>query len=133
MILSTFSTNDLSIDNYRNKCDWIITKWTLWDNPTPGLAATLTIPITQQIASWKVDFGFNKEFSKINFFQALSEETEGSSFSVSNHSWSGKKEPGDKIKFSLLGDYKQGSLEGEAIMVTSISINGGLMCSNIES
>ena len=111
-------------------CDQIITKWTLWASPSPGLAATLKVPVTQQISSWKVEFAFNKQFTKINFFKAASEEKEGSVFSVTNQSWSGKKVPGDVISFSMLGDYEQGNAS-EPIMITDISINGGLLCSNV--
>ena len=88
-------------------CEKIITKWTLWASPGHGLAATLKVPVTEQIQSWKINFALNKNFTKLNFFRALTEDKEGSIFSVSNQSWSGKKEPGDLISFSMLGDYEQ--------------------------
>ena len=48
-------------------------QWTLWDDPSPGLAATLHVPVTEDISSWGVSFEFNKEFTNIDFFNGLTE------------------------------------------------------------
>ena len=84
-----------------------------------------------QMKSWKVNFAFNKNFTKLNFFQATSEDKEGTIFSVTNQTWSGKKGPGDLIKFSMLGDYEQGDAS-ESIMIAGISLNGATLCSNVQ-
>merc|ERR1711936_52484 len=109
-------------------CEEIITKWTMWDDPSPGLAATLKVPVTEEITSWGVNFNFNKEFTNIDFFNGLSEAHSGHSFNVTNEDWSGTKHPGDLISFSLLEDYEMGE-QGE-ITITDIGLNGNELCSN---
>merc|ERR1711970_806125 len=79
-------------------CSSIITKWTVWEG---GLASTLHVPVTNTIHHWNVSLSFNKEFTNINFYNGLSDLTAGSSFYVYNEDWSGDKEPGDIIGFSL--------------------------------
>ena len=56
------------------KCEKLIKKWTLW---TGGLAATLKVPVERDIESWNVVVDFNKHFTKLNFFNALSNSTTG--------------------------------------------------------
>merc|ERR1719198_1635291 len=56
---------------------------------------------------WEVKVEFNKNFSKINFFNGLTQANSGNEFLIANEAWSGKKNAGDHIKFSLLGDYEQ--------------------------
>lgn len=104
-----------------------ITKWTLWESPGPGLAATVHVPVTQEIFSWGIELEFNKEFSKLQFFNGLSQVTEGSVFNVTNESWSGHKQPGDIIAFSLLGDYVMGEV-AEDIDILRIGFNGNQLC-----
>merc|ERR1712189_32106 len=89
--------------------DEIITKWTLWDDPSNGLAATIKVPVTEEINRWGVNFHFNKLFSNIDFLNGLSEINSGHSFNVTNEAWSGIKHPGDLISFGMLGDYEQGN------------------------
>ncbi|XP_023334065.1 uncharacterized protein LOC111705670 isoform X3 [Eurytemora carolleeae] len=78
-----------------------VKKWTLWASPGTGLAATITVPVTQV--------------------------SEGSVFQVSNESWSGRKKAGDTIAFSLLGDCKNDNAE-TPIALTSILFNGVDLC-----
>ena len=52
----------------------------------------------------------------------------GSSFNITNESWSGNKHPGDIIAFSMLGDYTQGAEED--ITITDIALNGVILCTN---
>ena len=70
---------------------------------------------------------FNKDFSKLNFFNAVSNTREGSSFELSNESWSGKKKVGDHIKISLLGDY-QDTEGSQPVTLNTIVLNGDVMC-----
>ena len=112
-------------------CEELITKWTLWSDPRPGLAAKLKVPVTEKITSWAVDFQFNKKFTKLDFFNsAKSDDKDGAMFSVVNEEWSGKKEAGDYIKFAMLGDYEEE--ESEPIEIVFISLNGVVLCGNME-
>ena len=79
------------------------------------------------IESWTVVVEFNKRFTKLNYFNALSEASTGSVFQLSNESWSGKKKAGDHIKFSLLGDYEDIE-ESEPVSVNKIVLNDQTMC-----
>merc|ERR1739838_202638 len=102
-------------------------KWTLWSDPVPGLAAKLKVPVKENISTWAVEFQFNKSFQKLNFFNsAKSEDVTGSTFSVVNEEWSGKKEAGDYIKFAMLGDYKQD--DEENLQILYISLNNVILC-----
>ena len=56
-------------------CKFLIKKWTLWD--PSGLAATLKIPVEDDISSWKVVVSFNKHFSKLSFFNTRSDSATG--------------------------------------------------------
>ena len=56
------------------KCEKLIKKWTLW---TGGLAATLKVLVERNIESWNIVVDFNKHFTKLNFFNALSNSTTG--------------------------------------------------------
>ena len=122
-----------------------ILQWTLWDDPSPGLAATIHVPVTEELHGWGVSFVFNKEFTNLNFFNGLTEVVgsilkyflssdlvlqvnTGHSFNVTNESWSGNKHPGDTIAFSMLGDYEQGG--AEEIIITDIALNGLVLCTN---
>ena len=123
------------------ECEPLIKKWTLWDG---GLAATLKIPVPRDISSWNVQVRFNKHFSKLSFFNALSDVSEGewillsiqknlllltgSDFSLNNESWSGNKKEGDVIAFSLLGDYVDQDPE-DPIMINYVSLNDQVYCS----
>ena len=110
-------------------CEELITKWTLWSDPLPGLAAKLKVPVAEKITSWVVDFQFNKKFTKLDFFNsAKSDDKEGAMFSVVNEEWSGKKEAGDYIKFAMLGDYEEE--ESGPIEIVFISLNGEILCGN---
>eukprot|EP00091_Calanus_sinicus_P023144 TRINITY_DN7680_c0_g1_i1.p1 TRINITY_DN7680_c0_g1~~TRINITY_DN7680_c0_g1_i1.p1 ORF type:complete len:137 (-),score=37.97 TRINITY_DN7680_c0_g1_i1:80-490(-) len=110
-------------------CEELITKWTLWSDPHPGLAAKLKVPVTEKITSWAVDFRFNKKFTKLDFFNsAKSADKDGAMFSVVNEEWSGKKEAGDYIKFAMLGDYVEE--DSEPIEIDFISLNGNILCGN---
>jgi len=100
-----------------------VTKWTLWDG---GLAATVQVPVTQDVAGWVVGLELNKQFSKIQFFNGLTKESAGASFNVTNEPWSGHKKQGDKIKFSLLGDYQDDS--EDSINISQITLNGATLC-----
>merc|ERR1712227_937098 len=103
-------------------CKSVVTKWTLWTSPGPGLAATINVPVEEELDRWEVKVLFNKNFSKLNFFNGLSEAMSGNEFSVVNEAWSGVKHPGDHIKFSLLGDFDQ---EGdEPIQVLRVTLQG---------
>jgi len=108
-------------------CELLITKWTKWSNPGPGLAATIDLPVLRDIESWKIVLDFNKNFSKLNFFNAVSKSSSGSRYELSNESWSGKKKAGDHIKFSLLGDYEEGE-GGHQVAVNTITLNDDVMC-----
>jgi len=103
-------------------CESVVTKWTLWTSPGPGLAATIKVPVEEELEGWEVKVEFNKNFSKLNFFNGLSEAKTGKEFLVVNEAWSGVKHPGDYIKFSLLGDYNQEG--GEAIQVVRVALQG---------
>eukprot|EP00092_Neocalanus_flemingeri_P035101 GFUD01038199.1.p1 GENE.GFUD01038199.1~~GFUD01038199.1.p1 ORF type:complete len:150 (+),score=48.14 GFUD01038199.1:42-452(+) len=109
-------------------CEQIVTKWTLWTEPSPGLAATLKVPVTQEVTAWGVSFTFNKEFSNLDFFNGVTEDHAGHSFNVTNEDWSGNKHTGDLISFSMLGDYKQGNEED--LVITDIGLNGIILCTN---
>merc|ERR1711936_662425 len=78
-------------------CEEIVTKWTMWDDPSPGLAATIHVPVTEELHGWGVSFVFNKEFTNLDFFNGLTEVNAGHSFNVTNEDWSGNKNPGDII------------------------------------
>ncbi|XP_023334064.1 uncharacterized protein LOC111705670 isoform X2 [Eurytemora carolleeae] len=104
-----------------------VKKWTLWASPGTGLAATITVPVTQDEDGWVVELNFNKNFTKLQFFNGLTEVSEGSVFQVSNESWSGRKKAGDTIAFSLLGDCKNDNAE-TPIALTSILFNGVDLC-----
>ena len=70
-------------------------QWTLWTSPGPGLAATIDVryifkdnwlslttllwkvPVEEELDGWEVEVKFNKNFSKINFFNGLSEVRTG--------------------------------------------------------
>ena len=109
-----------------------------------GLAATLKITVPRDISSWNVQVRFNKHFSKLSFFNALSDVSEGewillsiqknlllltgSDFSLNNESWSGNKKEGDVIAFSLLGDYVDQDPE-DPIMINYVSLNDQVYCS----
>ena len=123
-------------------CELLITKWTKWSNPGPGtspfsrirsykisagLAATIDLPVLRDIESWTIVLDFNKNFSKLNFFNAVSKSSSGSRYELSNESWSGKKKAGDHIKFSLLGDYEEGE-GGHQVAVNTITLNDDVMC-----
>merc|ERR1712088_409928 len=103
-------------------CKTVVTKWTLWTSPGPGLAATIDVPVEEELDGWEVKVKFNKNFSKINFFNGLSEAKSGKEFRVVNEAWSGVKHPGGHIKFSLLGDYNQDG--EEAIQVERVTLQG---------
>ena len=45
---------------------------------------------------------------------------------MTNEDWSGNKNPGDIIAFSMLGDYEQGG--DEEISITDIALNGVVLC-----
>ena len=112
-------------------CEEFITKWTLWSDPAPGLAAKLKIPVPKDVSSWEVDFQFNKNFTKLNFFNsAKSDNKDGPRFSVVNEEWSGKKTAGDFIKFAMLGDYEQG--DADPIEIVFIGLNGVVLCFDAE-
>ena len=70
---------------------------------------------------------FNKKFTKLNYFNAVSDATTGSVFQLTNESWSGKKKAGDHIKFSLLGDYED-TEDSELVTVNKIVLNDQTMC-----
>lgn len=108
-------------------CEVLITKWTKWSSPGPGLAATIDLPVLSDIESWRIVLEFNKDFSKLNFFNAVSNTSEGSGFELSNESWSGKKKVGDHIKISLLGDY-QDTEGSQPVTLNTIVLNGDVMC-----
>ena len=92
-----------------------------------GLAATIDLPVLADIESWTVVVEFNKKFTKLNYFNAVSDATTGSLFQLTNESWSGKKKAGGHIKFSLLGDYEE-TEESQPITVTKIVLNNQTMC-----
>ena len=92
-----------------------------------GLAATIDLPVLRDIESWTIVLDFNKNFSKLNFFNALSGSSSGSTYELKNESWSGKKKAGDHVKFSLLGDYEDGE-EVQEVTVTSITLNDEVLC-----
>ena len=92
-----------------------------------GLAATIDLPLLTDIESWTVLLEFNKNFTKLNYFNAVSDASTGSLFQLSNESWSGKKKAGDHIKFSLLGDYKE-TEDSQPVTVTKIVLNDQTMC-----
>ena len=48
---------------------------------------------------------------------------------MTNQAWSGKKGPGDLLTIGLVGEYEEGDLD-EPITVATLSVNGGLMCSD---
>ena len=79
------------------------------------------------IESWTVLVEFNKRFTKLNYFNAVSDANTGSVFQLSNESWSGKKKAGDHIKFSLLGDYED-TEDSEPVSVNKIVLNDQTMC-----
>ena len=131
--MKTFSTSLLAIiflhtiTRSAGMCDKFITKWTLWSDPVPGLAAKLKVPVRENISSWTVQFQFNKSFQKLNFFNsAKSEDIAGNIFSVVNEEWSGKKKAGDDIKFAMLGDYQQD--DEEPLQILYISLNNVILC-----
>ena len=83
------------------------------------------------MSSWEVDFQFNKNFTKLNFFNsAKSDNKDGPRFSVVNEEWSGKKTAGDFIKFAMLGDYEQG--DADPIEIVFIGLNGVVLCFDAE-
>ena len=92
-----------------------------------GLAATIDLPVLADIESWTVVVEFNKKFTKLNYFNAVSDATTGSLFKLTNESWSGKKKAGDHIKFSLLGDYED-TEDSELVTVNTIVLNDQTMC-----
>ena len=79
------------------------------------------------IESWTVVVEFNKKFTKLNYFNAVSDASTGSLFQLSNESWSGKKKAGDHIKFSLQGDYED-TEDSELVTVNKIVLNDQTMC-----
>merc|ERR1712227_375650 len=79
------------------------------------------------ITSWNVEVTFNKQFTKLSFFNALSDKATGSVFSLDNEAWSGKKKSGDVIAFSLLGDYTDSDPD-DPINIESVSLNNVLLC-----
>merc|ERR1712002_1013137 len=104
-------------------CEEVVIKWTLWDDPSYGLAATVDVLVEEELNAWAVGLVFNKHFTKLNFFNGLSEASSGSNFTVTNESWSGTKHPGDHIKFSLLGDYDMVDDSGD-IKVKLVTLQG---------
>ena len=81
----------------------------------------------EDIESWTVVLEFNKEFTKLSFFNAVSEASTGSLFRLSNEDWSGKKKVGDHVKFSLLGDYEDKE-DSEPVSVKKIVLNDQILC-----
>ena len=79
------------------------------------------------IESWTVLVEFNKRFTKLNYFNALSNSSSGLVYELSNEAWSGNKKAGDHIKFSLLGDYED-SEGDQLITVNKITLNDQIMC-----
>ena len=92
-----------------------------------GLAATIDLPVLADIESWTVVVEFNKKFTKLNYFNAVSEASAGSLYRLTNQDWSGKKKAGDHIKFSLLGDYEDSEDSGP-ISVNKIVLNDQTLC-----
>merc|ERR1712128_278184 len=114
LVMSILSMLFMKADSTKT-CEEIVTKWTLWDEPSPGLAAHIDMPVTE-------------EFTTLDFFNGLTEAHTGHSFNVTNEDWSGNKHPGDLIAFSMLGDYDHGGAED--ITITDIALNGVVVCSN---
>jgi len=112
----------------QQSCEDVVIKWTLWNEPGPGLAATVNVLVEEELQSWAIGLSFNKHFTKLNFFNGLSEATSGSNFTVVNESWSGHKHPGDHIKFSLLGDYAQDNTD--EISLQCITLQGKTVVEN---
>ena len=81
----------------------------------------------EDIESWTVLLEFNKNFTKLNYFNAVSEASAGSLYRLTNQDWSGKKKAGDHIKFSLLGDYEDSEDSGP-ISVNKIVLNDQTLC-----
>ena len=76
LVSISFSFSNCATVSSKNQanCEPLIKKWTLWDG---GLAATLKIPVLKDITSWDVEVEFNKEFSKLSFFNALTDTSKG--------------------------------------------------------
>ena len=92
-----------------------------------GLAATIDLPVFEDIESWTVLLEFNKNFTKLSYFNAVSEASAGSLYRLTNQDWSGKKKAGDHIKFSLLGDYEASEDTG-TVSVNKIVLNDQTLC-----
>ena len=45
--------------------------------PSSGLAATINLPVLEEIESWRVVLEFNKDFNKLDFFNAISDVSSG--------------------------------------------------------
>ena len=101
-----------------------VTKWTVWEG---GLAATVKVVAPGPLDRWTVQLDFNKEFTKMMFFQAVSSSSLGATFNVTNESFNGQKKAGDVIGFSLLGDYKNGDA-AQPISLQKITFNGKQLC-----
>merc|ERR1712115_122485 len=131
LFTSVLVTLFLVTDSTRD-CDVLISKWTIWSDPTPGLAAKLKVPVTESLSSWSVSFEFNKEFQSMDFFNsAKSDDEKGATFSVVNEAWSGKKNIGDSIEFAMLGYYQ--TEEEEPIQILYIALNNVLLCGALPS
>ena len=81
----------------------------------------------EDIESWTVLLEFNKNFTKLNYFNAVSDASTGSQYRLTNQDWSGKKKVGDHVKFSLLGDYEDSEDTGP-VSVVRIVLNDQTMC-----
>merc|ERR1712133_206639 len=57
----------------QQSCEDVVIKWTLWNEPGPGLAATVNVLVEEELQSWAVGLSFNKQFTKLNFFNGLSD------------------------------------------------------------
>merc|ERR1711874_115762 len=126
MILPTLCLLVLGSVTGQQSCEDVVIKWTLWDG---GLASTIYVLVEEELNGWAVGLDFNKHFTKLNFFNGLSETTSGSNFTVVNESWTAVKHPGDHIKFSLLGDYDMGE-DTAAIKVTLVTLQGAKVVEN---
>ena len=83
--------------------------------------------MSEDIESWTVLLEFNKNFTKLSYFNAVSEASTGSLYRLTNQDWSGKKKAGDHIKFSLLGDYEDSEDTGP-VSVIKIVLNDQTLC-----
>ena len=110
-------------------CNEFITKWTLWEDPGPGLAAKIKVPVEEDVDEWSIELKFNKNFTKLNFFNSgQSDDETGDKFLVRNQDWSGKKKKGDFVKFALLGDYEHQEKDLADITIEHILFNGSPLC-----